>query len=173
MTFYTVECLNKYSILAPSGIGKLVRLEVTWGEILQQRRFDSRVGQIFTEILWGSVLGVGLLALSLKSLPLVHIPRFTTRLVNGPLAQEIVNRAVFGSWELSFERYPTVKICSEARQPQMLSNHTHCGCRAVSATTDIVVAEHVKHLGNHNVVAEMLGNHRATTVSMKNKKSKK
>ncbi|KAL2551548.1 F-box/FBD/LRR-repeat protein [Forsythia ovata] len=64
-----------------------VRIEVTWGEILRQRRFDSCVGQIFTEILWGSVLGVGLLALSLRSLPLVHIPRFTTRLVKGPLTQ--------------------------------------------------------------------------------------
>ncbi|KAL2550649.1 UBC core domain-containing protein [Forsythia ovata] len=74
--------------LAPRGICELVRPEVTWGEILRQRRFDSRVGQIFTKILWGSVLGVGLLALSLRFLPLVHIPRFTIRLVKGPLTQE-------------------------------------------------------------------------------------
>ncbi|KAL2529454.1 Uncharacterized protein Fot_22055 [Forsythia ovata] len=60
---------------------ELVKLEVMWGEILRQRKFDSRVGQIFTEILWWSVLGVGLLALSLRSLPLMHIPQFTTRLV--------------------------------------------------------------------------------------------
>ncbi|KAL2462965.1 Uncharacterized protein Fot_54202 [Forsythia ovata] len=72
---------------APKGIGELVRSEVTWGEIFRQRKFDSRVGQIFTEILWESVLGVGLLALSLRSLPLVHISRFTTRLVKGPLTQ--------------------------------------------------------------------------------------
>ncbi|KAL2514129.1 uncharacterized protein Fot_28100 [Forsythia ovata] len=52
--------------LATTGIGELVRLEVTWGEILRQRRFDSRVKKIFTEILWESVLGVGLLALSLS-----------------------------------------------------------------------------------------------------------
>ncbi|KAL2547887.1 Uncharacterized protein Fot_09417 [Forsythia ovata] len=79
---------SKYS--APKGICELVRFEVMWGEILRQRRFDFRVGQIFTEILWESVLGVGLLALSLRSLPLVHIPRFTTRLVKGPLTQEKV-----------------------------------------------------------------------------------
>ncbi|KAL2546959.1 Uncharacterized protein Fot_16192 [Forsythia ovata] len=30
-------------------------------------------------------MGVGMLALFLRSLPLVHIPRFTTRLVKGPL----------------------------------------------------------------------------------------
>ncbi|KAL2487920.1 Uncharacterized protein Fot_41212 [Forsythia ovata] len=64
------------------------RLEVTWEEIFRQRRFDSRVGQIFTEILWEFVLGVGLLALSLNSLSLVHIPQFTTRLVKGPLTQD-------------------------------------------------------------------------------------
>ncbi|KAL2523017.1 uncharacterized protein Fot_26940 [Forsythia ovata] len=60
--------------------------------MLRLRRFDSCVGQIFTEILWGSVLGVGLLTLSLRSLPLVHIPRFTTRLVNGPLTQGLYFR---------------------------------------------------------------------------------
>ncbi|KAL2472912.1 Uncharacterized protein Fot_48648 [Forsythia ovata] len=42
--------------VAPRGIGELVRPEVTWGEIFRQRRFDFCVGQIFTEILWGSVL---------------------------------------------------------------------------------------------------------------------
>ncbi|KAL2467994.1 Aspartic proteinase-like protein 1 [Forsythia ovata] len=40
---------------------------------------------IFTEILWESVMEVGLLALSLRSLPLVYIPQFTTRLVKGSL----------------------------------------------------------------------------------------
>ncbi|KAL2455227.1 Uncharacterized protein Fot_57714 [Forsythia ovata] len=49
--------------ILPRGIDELVRPEVMWGEILRQRRFDFRVGQIFTEILLGSVLGVGLLAL--------------------------------------------------------------------------------------------------------------
>ncbi|KAL2490291.1 Ubiquitin-conjugating enzyme E2 28 [Abeliophyllum distichum] len=75
--------------IAPRSIGELVRSEVTWGEILRQRRFDSRVGQIFTEILWKFVLGVGLLALSLRSLPLMHISRFTTRLVKGSLTQPL------------------------------------------------------------------------------------
>ncbi|KAL2500805.1 Uncharacterized protein Fot_34653 [Forsythia ovata] len=74
---------------APRGIGELVRPEVTWGEILRQRKFNSCVGQIFAEILWGSVMGVGLLALSLKSLPLVHIPRSTTHLVKGLLTQAV------------------------------------------------------------------------------------
>ncbi|KAL2458945.1 Uncharacterized protein Fot_55231 [Forsythia ovata] len=73
--------------VASRGIGELVRPEVMWGEILRQCRFDFCVGQIFTEILWRSVMGVGLLALSLRSLPLVHIPRFTTRLVKRPLIQ--------------------------------------------------------------------------------------
>ncbi|KAL2462908.1 hypothetical protein Fot_54145 [Forsythia ovata] len=79
--------IYNHTTFAPKGIGELVRSEVTWGEIFRQRRFDSRVGQIFTEILWESVLGVGLLALSLRSLLLVHISRFTTRLVKGPLTQ--------------------------------------------------------------------------------------
>ncbi|KAL2511975.1 hypothetical protein Adt_17575 [Abeliophyllum distichum] len=78
---------KKILTLAPRGIGELVRPEVTWGEILRQCRFDFRVRQIFTEILWGSILGVGLLTLSLRSLPLMHIPRFTTRLVKRPLTQ--------------------------------------------------------------------------------------
>ncbi|KAL2458212.1 Uncharacterized protein Fot_55746 [Forsythia ovata] len=71
----------------PRDIGELETPEVTWGEILQQRKFDFRVGQIFTEILWESVLGVGLLAFSFMFLPLVHISQFTTRLVNEPLTQ--------------------------------------------------------------------------------------
>ncbi|KAL2460010.1 hypothetical protein Adt_43430 [Abeliophyllum distichum] len=87
-TIYNNDGTYKKRVLeAPRGIGELVRPDVTWGEIFRQRRFDSREGQIFAEILWGSVLGVGLLAFSLRSLPLVHIPRFTTRLVKGPLTQ--------------------------------------------------------------------------------------
>ncbi|KAL2489904.1 hypothetical protein Fot_43196 [Forsythia ovata] len=66
---------------------ELVRPEVTWGEIIRQRMFDSRVGQIFTEILWEYVMWVGLLALSLRPLPLMHIYRFTTRLIKRPLTQ--------------------------------------------------------------------------------------
>ncbi|KAL2481221.1 hypothetical protein Adt_34187 [Abeliophyllum distichum] len=44
-------------------IGELVRSEVMWREILRQRMFDFRMGQIFTEILWEFVLEVDLLAL--------------------------------------------------------------------------------------------------------------
>ncbi|KAL2484319.1 Uncharacterized protein Fot_45763 [Forsythia ovata] len=92
----------------PRGIGELVRSEVTWEEILRQRMFDFRVGQIFTKILWGSVLGVGLLALSLRSLPLVHIPRFTTRLVKRPLTQ--VWGFVFGTFSLTKKRCTVAQV---------------------------------------------------------------
>ncbi|KAL2462410.1 Glutamate receptor 2.2 [Forsythia ovata] len=53
---YQVFLKVNYILSALRGIGELVRSEVTWGEILRQRRFDSRVGQIFTEILWRSDL---------------------------------------------------------------------------------------------------------------------
>ncbi|KAL2535665.1 hypothetical protein Fot_17056 [Forsythia ovata] len=73
--------------ICPRGISELVRPEVTWGEIIRQHMLDFRVGQIFTEILRRSVLGVGMLALSLRSLSFGHIPRFTTRLVKKPPTQ--------------------------------------------------------------------------------------
>ncbi|KAL2463713.1 Uncharacterized protein Fot_53369 [Forsythia ovata] len=87
VTSYISKFSEEWWLLASKGIGELVRPEVTWGEIIRQRKFDSRVGQIFTEILCGFVLRVGLLALSLRSLPLMHIPRFTIRLVKEPLTQ--------------------------------------------------------------------------------------
>ncbi|KAL2497002.1 Uncharacterized protein Fot_40759 [Forsythia ovata] len=106
------------------GIDELVRPEVTWGEILRQRWFDSCVEQIFTEILWGSVLWVGMLALSFMSLPLVHIPRFKTRLVKRPLTQvgtvrdfSLIKRikalpnGKCDCWLIAFETSKTIHQC--------------------------------------------------------------
>ncbi|KAL2510879.1 Ubiquitin carboxyl-terminal hydrolase 24 [Abeliophyllum distichum] len=96
--------------LSLRGIGELVRSEVTWGEILWQCRFDFRVGQIFTEILWGSVIEVGMLALSLRSLPLVYIIRFTTCLVKGSLTQ----MRDFAFTSLSCTQWLTLQLFPEA-----------------------------------------------------------
>ncbi|KAL2552967.1 hypothetical protein Fot_06586 [Forsythia ovata] len=92
---------KKLKLSTSRDIGKLIRPEVTWKEIIRQHKFDFRVRQIFTEILWKSVLEIGMLALSFRSLPLVHIFRFTTRLVKGPLTH--VGDFTFGTFPLSEE----------------------------------------------------------------------
>ncbi|KAL2545672.1 Uncharacterized protein Fot_14905 [Forsythia ovata] len=76
------------------------------------------------DILWVSVLGVGLLALFLRSLPLVHIPRFTIHLVKGPLTQ--VEDFAFGSYPLSEANDLTASIDISVLQ-ERLTNMINLG----------------------------------------------
>lgn len=66
-------------------IGEMVRYKVTWEEIFRQRKFEFRVGEFLTKILWESVIGFVLLTLSLITLPLMYILWFTIYLVKKPL----------------------------------------------------------------------------------------